>query len=281
MKQESLGAGLSLFQSAAWQMSSLVLDLGGETLVVDPGYFPEEVDQLASALAACGPQPARLLLTHSHFDHVAGLPALPPLPVIAHARLGGNQPSRVAKALTDFDGQLYVERAGSLKLPTPAVPVSAPLTLAAGRDRLHLCPAPGHSVDCLFTVIERAGLFLPGDYLSELEFPFLGEEPGSLSQYLETLTLALRLIDDFRPRLLVPGHGPTATTLAAMKERARRDQAYLENLNERVEACVRQGASLRQTQSELKGLPYRGEPVRAALLASHRTNVVRHYRSLT
>lgn len=280
MRQESLGAGLTLFRSSAWQMSSLVLELGGETLLVDPGYFPEEVAEQAALLAAHGAAAARLLLTHSHFDHVAGLPQLPSLPVIAHADLGGGRPGRVARALAAFDGQLYVERPGALALPAPDVAVAAPITLEAGRDRLHLFPAPGHSADSVFTVVERAGLFLPGDYLSELEFPFLGEEPGSLEQYLETLALAERLVDEFRPRLLVSGHGPVATTPGAMKERARRDRPYLETLADQVSACKRRGASLRETQSVLRKLPYRGAPIAAHLLPSHRTNVARLYRSL-
>ena len=44
-----------------------------DTLVVDPGFEPERVE---AALESWGGEPAAILLTHAHVDHIAGVESL-------------------------------------------------------------------------------------------------------------------------------------------------------------------------------------------------------------
>ena len=51
--------------SGIWQMSSTIVASGGECVVVDPGYFPRELDEVARAPRAS-----------SEMRAVAGFPSL-------------------------------------------------------------------------------------------------------------------------------------------------------------------------------------------------------------
>lgn len=53
-----LAPGLFLFTSSVWQMNSAVLCSGGEALVVDPGFFPSEVEAAGEAAREGDEQPA-------------------------------------------------------------------------------------------------------------------------------------------------------------------------------------------------------------------------------
>lgn len=278
--------GIHLFTSVAWQMSTLVGRLDKATLVVDPGYFPGEVAEQARLLTereagaedtASAESGCFLLLTHGDFDHVAGFGQLPPVAgVIGHAGLRRRRPDKIQNQIRNLDRQFYVERTAPFCFPYPTDPINAPSIREIGDERLHLFPAPGHTADSLFTVFERRGLFLAGDYLSDLEFPFVYDR---VDRYLEALDLAARLVEEFRPRLLVPGHGPVAEGFQAMRERIDRDRRYLEGLRSEVEAAVAKGCPLSETQRRLANLEYRNGPIPDHLRSEHQANVKRlHHR---
>jgi glyoxylase-like metal-dependent hydrolase (beta-lactamase superfamily II) len=66
-----------------------------------------------------------------------------------------------------------------------------------------------------------------GDHLSPAEIPMLGDAPGSLATYLETLARLEPLVE--RSEFVVPGHGDpmdAERALAVLRE----DRAYLEAL---------------------------------------------------
>jgi glyoxylase-like metal-dependent hydrolase (beta-lactamase superfamily II) len=55
-------------RSAIWQMTSTVITCGRSCLVVDPGYFPAELDGIADAIPK-GAAVEALVFTHSHWNH--------------------------------------------------------------------------------------------------------------------------------------------------------------------------------------------------------------------
>jgi glyoxylase-like metal-dependent hydrolase (beta-lactamase superfamily II) len=71
---------VTVLQSGIWQTNSSVISAGGAVLVIDPAYFPRELDALAAAARAAG-QVAAVAFTHGHWDHVMGHAALPEAPV--------------------------------------------------------------------------------------------------------------------------------------------------------------------------------------------------------
>ena len=71
---------VEVFFSGIWQMTSTVLMSGRNCLVVDPGYFPRELADIAAHIPKQAAVEA-LCFTHSHWDHVAGHGIFPTVPV--------------------------------------------------------------------------------------------------------------------------------------------------------------------------------------------------------
>ena len=218
---------LDVFTSGIWQTTTTILSERGACVVVDPAYFPRELDAIAARVAELG-HAAAVVFTHGHWDHVMGHAALPGAPVWLHRGLAeaiaGGDP-RAARYLDDareFDSRWYIPRPRGHRWP------DAPRSLGDG-DRVELggiavraCELPGHSPDGLGLIVEDR--LLVGDYLSPCEIPFV-DDPHA---YRGTL---VRLIDLLAHELaeVIPGHGPRLTATEAVAI-ARADLAYVERL---------------------------------------------------
>src|SRR5262245_25142928 len=62
--------------SGIWQTTSTVIAASGACLVVDPAYFPRELDELA-VLARSRGEVRAVVFTHGHWDHVVGWQTFP------------------------------------------------------------------------------------------------------------------------------------------------------------------------------------------------------------
>lgn len=166
-----------------------LLPNGPQGLVIDPGGTPEAV---LSACQRLGFQPAAILLTHGHFDHVGGVAGVlerwPELPVYCHSGDVGDDPG-------DFTWQ---------KRPAWK-PLEEGQTLALAGLELKILHTPGHSPgsccflleDCLFT----------GDTLFRFSVGRSDLPGGDAGQLAASLTRLAALPGDYR---VFPGHdGPT------------------------------------------------------------------------
>jgi glyoxylase-like metal-dependent hydrolase (beta-lactamase superfamily II) len=219
--------GIELRQSGIWQTNSVVLDGGaGGCVVVDPAFFPRELDELAAIARARGGA-AAVVFTHGHWDHVAGWRHFPGAAVYGSARLqaaiAANDESarRNLAQLRDFDGRWYVERGAPLAWP-PAVAALVGAARIAG-VALEPLALPGHSDDGLALMVPELGLLLPGDHLSPCEIPFVEDHAA----YRATLGRLLALLA--RVERVIPGHGRPLTSDEA-RAIAEADLAYLEAL---------------------------------------------------
>lgn len=269
-----LAPGLFLFPSCAWQTNSAVLCSQGEALLVDPGFFPGEIAAVRDFVRGRGLRP-NLYFTHGDFDHVAGHQFFPGAPRWGSPTLAHRDPGPVEAQLRDFDLRYYVERPEPFAFPrltweaSPAEPKGyAPRTL--GDLEVLFWPAPGHTADGLAAAVPALGLLFAGDYLSELEFPFVED---SLVRYRETLGAFRRAVLGLELRLLVPGHGPVARSQTEILERVGRDEAYLEALWQAAGDSVREGLDEAGALARLESVPYRGGPVPGHLREAHGNNV--------
>jgi glyoxylase-like metal-dependent hydrolase (beta-lactamase superfamily II) len=193
--------------SLLWQTNAVALRAGGEAMLVDSPYFPEELEALPDLLAGAGFEPDALLATHGDFDHLLGRLAYPGLalglgePTVErfHRRPGSAQ-----RQLRDYDSRLYVERAGPLSLgQVQTLPV--PGSVELGDRELELHPASGHTSDGTAIFARWCGVLCVGDYLSRVEIPWISEN-GSLADYRATLARLRPLVEE--AETVVPGHGP-------------------------------------------------------------------------
>jgi glyoxylase-like metal-dependent hydrolase (beta-lactamase superfamily II) len=190
--------------SGFWQTNAVALRAGGEAVLIDSPYLPDELDALPSLLAGAGFEPDGLLATHADFDHVLGRLAFPGMSLgLAESSVERLQrePGGAQRMLRQYDDQFYVTRPAPLALgQVQALPVPGHVEL--GDRELELHPAEGHTADGMAVFDRAQGVLAVGDYLSDVEIPWIH---GSLADYRATLARLAPLVEE--AATVVPGHG--------------------------------------------------------------------------
>ena len=214
--------------SGLWQTNSVVLSDARQVLVVDPAYFPREVEELA-ALARSRGSDLTVVFTHGHWDHVAGWPYFERATVLGSVVLAeqiredGPAARRSLGQLRDFDGRWYVPRPAPPAWPRHLRVVGEGDRLGVGGVGLQVLELPGHSADSLGLLLEGERLLVLGDYLSPCEIPLVED----LASYRATLSRLRTLLPALRR--IVPGHGPELDPARA-RAILEADAAYLDAL---------------------------------------------------
>ena len=217
---------IDVLTSGIWQTNSTIISSRGACLVIDPAYFPRELEAIATRVGELGRAEA-VVFTHGHWDHVMGHTALPAAPVwvsrtLEHSIATGDP--RAAQYLEDareFDSRWYVPRPHGHVWPANRRGLAEDEALDLGGVTLRTLQLAGHSPDGLGLLVE--GTLLVGDYLSPCEIPFIDDA----SAYRATLARLLELLAGVRD--VIPGHGPRLSGTEAMTI-ARADLAYVDRL---------------------------------------------------
>ncbi|MBI5580416.1 MAG: MBL fold metallo-hydrolase [Deltaproteobacteria bacterium] len=213
--------------SGIWQMTSTVILSGRSCLVVDPGYFPRELADIAARIPKRATVEA-LFFTHSHWDHVVGHGIFPAVPVYTSSVLarsvaeGGELAVKGMARAREFDSQWYVERPWDYTWPKDLRGLDDGGWFNVGDLDIETFLIPGHAPDCM--AIRAENHLLVGDYLSPCEIPFVDD----LADYRRTLKRLLTLIS---PEIdtVTPGHGPVLSAADACRI-ASEDLRYLDRI---------------------------------------------------
>lgn len=213
--------------SGIWQMTSTLIVSGGSCLVVDPGYFPRELAEIARTIPA-GAAVEAIVLTHSHWDHVIGHGMFPGVPVYVSpvlARSVAENGELALKAMAEareHDAGWYIERPWGYEWPEEVRGLDDEGWFNIGDLDLQAFLLAGHAPDCLAILAESH--LLVGDYLSPCEIPFVED----LAAYRRTLKRLLALMEA-GIEMVIPGHGPPLSPAQALLI-AREDLRYLNAL---------------------------------------------------
>jgi glyoxylase-like metal-dependent hydrolase (beta-lactamase superfamily II) len=165
-----------------WPMNTyaLICPETRQSVLFDPGADPDTLEGMLE-----GSTPIAILITHTHFDHVAELDEMRGrlnVPVMAH-------PGPHAQNITlDTDRELNTGD-----------------TVQVGNHTLHVYHAPGHIPDQICFVIENDNGIIVGDTIFE-GGPGRTWTPKDFKTTLETLReVVLPWPDD---SVCYPGHGP-------------------------------------------------------------------------
>jgi len=211
--------------SVIWQMTSTVIRSGDSCLVVDPGYFPREIADLAQFI------PKRLkvealLFTHSHWDHVVGHGIFPGVPVYTSSVLArsilekGELATEAMRKAKEYDSQWYVDRPWGYGWPEEVRGLDDGGWFNIGDLDIEAFLIPGHAPDGM--AIRAENWLFVGDYLSPCEIPFV----DNLTDYRRTLKRLITLIGSGIDNV-IPGHGPPLSADEACRI-GREDVRYLD-----------------------------------------------------
>ena len=181
-------------QVGGFEVNCSILSENGKAWIVDPG---QEADRIVDLLAKKGLEPAAILLTHGHFDHIGAIPGLlekfPDLPVCVHEKdmqmfghplnqlppeyppVGGLRGSRSLRGLRDLEG-LEVE----------------------------IIETPGHTPGGVCYYFPKDKLLLSGDTLFAGSVGRTDLPGGDMATLMDSLQKLTALPDD---TLVIPGHG--------------------------------------------------------------------------
>jgi glyoxylase-like metal-dependent hydrolase (beta-lactamase superfamily II) len=214
--------------SRLWQTTCTAVRAGGECMLIDSPYFPDELELLPVLLSQAGFEPVGLLATHADWDHLLGRLAFPGLALGVGSSTAERlraEPGVAQRELRDADAEHYVTRPAPLSLGSyQSLPV--PGVMELGGLELELHPTGGHTADGAALLARHASLLVCGDYLSDVEIPMISAG-GSVAEYRGTLARLAPLAES--AEAVVPGHGAPhdrATALRILDE----DLEYLDAL---------------------------------------------------
>ncbi|QFF98950.1 MBL fold metallo-hydrolase [Psychrobacillus glaciei] len=219
-----------IYQSSLYVTTSAVIELDEAIILTDPNWLPQEVEEIRIYInQIIKDKQLYIIYTHSDFDHIIGSGAFPNAKVIATNKFSENKHKEEAmNQVHTFDQKYYLQRNYKPVYPQVDHIVSKDgQELALGTSKLTFYLAPGHTDDGLFTVIEPSGIFLSGDYLSDVEFPFIY---SSYLDYLKTIAKANDIFSRHNISIHVPGHGHTTENVEEIQSRIEFSENYLNHL---------------------------------------------------
>jgi glyoxylase-like metal-dependent hydrolase (beta-lactamase superfamily II) len=201
---------------------------GEDVALIDPG--PEHAAHRDAILAALGRRRvSHILVTHTHRDHVDGLPALAAATGARIAGFGRSTPQPGARR-TGASGGEYVDQDF-----VPDVRLAHGDRLAGDGWAVTALHTPGHAPDHLCFELEGTGILFSGDHVMGWNTSVVAPPEGRMADYLRSLELLTERAAD---RVYFPGHGgrvqePQRLVKAFLLHRRMREQAILD--------CIRSG----------------------------------------
>lgn len=227
---------ITVFESQLFKTTSVVIETDDCIIVVDPTWLPKEVEEIREYVEKIKHnRQVYLLLTHSDWDHILGYGAFPDAIVIASEALHErNDKERILEQIRKFDDEYYLDRDYPVLYPKVDVMVREDgQVLDIGKTSLTFYKADGHTNDGIFTIIEPLGIWIAGDYLSDVEFPYIY---FNSEQYEKTLGKTERILHEHEIHLLVPGHGHVTESEEEIQRRSEVSRVYIKELRNAIQS---------------------------------------------
>lgn len=226
---------LTVFESQLYKTTSTVIETDDCVIVVDPCLLPFEVDAIQEyVMDMKGSRPIYLIITHSDWDHIVGAVAFPEATVIASKAFTSKNKEEIVEQVKAFDDQYYIDRNSPIIYPDVDITVTKDgEQLKIGNTVLTFYLAKGHTDDGIYGIVEPIGIWITGDYLSDIEFPFIY---SSSKDYIDTLEKTDVILNNHQINVLIPGHGHVTCSKKEILKRKNDGLQYIENLKKAIQS---------------------------------------------
>lgn len=213
-----------------WLSANQVFLFGNEALdIVDSAFCTHSQQTLQLIHQALTRAPysslGKLVNTHLHSDHCGGNAAIQRTHSVAIYI-----PEAEWDAVNNWDENLLSYR--ELGQPCPRFTANQILkpnkTIALGNYEWVILAAPGHDPHSIMLFQETLGILISADALWEKGFGAVFPELKGEGGFSE-VRASLDLIEQIKPRLVIPGHGQPFDKVTEALKSARSRLAYLEN----------------------------------------------------
>ncbi|HMX41705.1 MAG TPA: MBL fold metallo-hydrolase [Saprospiraceae bacterium] len=225
---------ITVFQSTLFKTNTTVVRTEEVIIVFDPCWLPDEVMHIRHYVDSIREErQLYLVFTHSDYDHIIGYRAFQPDKVFTSKAMAENPlwEQSVEQAI-EFDHKFYIDRPYPIEYPKGDFTVNRDgVQYRNGNTKMSFYLTPGHTADSMMIVVWQLGLCIAGDYLSNVEFPFIGQ---SSVEYLKTLDKLPHIHDRNWFTRLVPGHGTLTLTIGEWLRRRTESLAYIYALRESI-----------------------------------------------
>ncbi|MGY5854209.1 MAG: MBL fold metallo-hydrolase [Candidatus Thorarchaeota archaeon] len=217
--------------------------LDSEIVFLDSGMFHHVTKEIAESLGADKKKPIlKMLLTHSHSDHIFGAQGLGDISIISSSETR----VRLAKQFSDPEYMpMMRERAEQGKDERPdfwtAVQSLTPLLpdivfndeVTIGRDQdVKMWRVGGHTPGSSVVIVEPEHIMYCGDLIFNKSFPYAGDPGCDPDQWI----VVLKEIESAKYEKIIPGHGPICDN-----EVIREHIDFLSNLRDLVKDSLEKG----------------------------------------
>lgn len=224
---------LRVFQSRIFATNSSIIEFENSVLICDPTWFPDEIQSISDHVNKHFPKKKKyLFISHLDYDHVWGWPLFQDAFVIApDLEIFKNQAENCVKQWGEWDQGHYVKRAYKPSLPLRIdLALSGDLKFLIDNVEIRFVHLPGHTADSFAAFIPACQILLAGDYLSDVEIPWIGTSAKDYKSSL--LKLRDNILSESVNITLVPGHGQVMTNMSAIQEIVENSLKYIDNINQ-------------------------------------------------
>ena len=230
MKIQLKTKDLVIFESALFRTTTTLVFGEDYLILVDPNWLPGEIQFIGDYIRVHGKRKhPYLLFTHSDYDHIIGYGKFPDCTTIASQNFVENRKRAcILDQIKTFDDANYIERDYPILYPNIDMIIAADYEKKQIQGETYFFhQAEGHNRDGLLTYQESRGVLIAGDYLSNIEFPYIEH---SLSKYRRTLDKLDAMIAENGVSILVTGHGDFTNSKSEMLQRIGVSRKYLDDL---------------------------------------------------
>jgi hydroxyacylglutathione hydrolase len=180
--------------------------------LIDPNWLPNEIEFLQKRVKTLlNKKQLVLLFTHSDYDHIIGFGAFDTDSTIGSTSFVSNlKKNKMLQQIVAFDDAYYISRNYPIVYPTITNSVSYDSEVLTMKDtKITTYQAKGHNDDGILAYFESEKILVLGDYLCDVEFPYIYY---SSTEYEKTLAKIENLLLYNKIECLVPGHGKIINT---------------------------------------------------------------------